>query len=547
MSFQSQSHDITQGSTPNPQRDVAAVEDTAEGFAEEFEAQARVKETHVVAEDIVEPAPVPLVQDAASETDAAERDTGALAVPHITSTADIYDGPGECEDGLRNAGNVSAPTASLNHEDHTADTLFGTSSSALLLPALSSVDRLEPCDDSLQPSAALVTRLSTFSRCADLRDSPVSAESDGGCPAVEGLSSKSDDLTEDTHPLHASGTGPLPPPVPIDNSCEEITIEDNAARFFQDFAGTLQDLSSPPAEETIGESEDNDVLAAEGGLTQVDIMQSAVLVSGADAAGEQDAPDPDSDRDLEWTTVDREDYGAEVYQEPVFQPGAVQEEGSNAAEASQGDVLSHSIDASMNLPTSGSKCAQVDVAPPFPHAPSITVEEAPAVTATILDAIPSAEATSATTVALPGAASGQSLQVTHLSDVAQPRDGYIGPLFHKPKHARVHSLDKPDWAVAPDIPKPRIEAPQPKREGSKPKAGGNKPCHWQRKRPQGANEKGADGSARKAPAPRQTPKTRGKDENQKTVPYCAPAAQKTQAENDARGEPRRRSARLARE
>ncbi|OJT13955.1 hypothetical protein TRAPUB_9494 [Trametes pubescens] len=95
---------------------------------------------------------------------------------------------------------------------------------------------------------------------------------------------------------------------------------------------------------------------------------------------------------------------------------------------------------------------------------------------------------------------------TPVPDFDNPVDVYVGPLPGKLSRVRVHTEEKPDWAVAPEQPKPK---PSISGGGGR-NTSGNVKC----------------GPARKVSMQKQGVKPSGKDKQKRGVPARAPAAQR---------------------
>ncbi|KAL1950911.1 hypothetical protein VTO73DRAFT_60 [Trametes versicolor] len=523
--------------------------------------------------------------------DSTEHDVESLPIPDLAPVADISDETGILGREQPNVGDV--PNASAG-EEQAIDIPFDASPSFLLLPALPVTAGLEAGDDSLQPSAASVAVLATATHCVDLRPDDVAEEVHEESPAaVPGDEPNADACTPDTgeSDTHSSD------PVLAENTAEVITVEEDTPSPCEDVATVpLQVLEQPCEESTTVAAEAVEVMDGTDPVG-VDgrIMESALLVGEDEPHGEQVLSVSDVEHELDWTTVERED--CEMEQEPTPQPEAVTayDGPSDALEAVQQKAEFTLVrDGSVSVLTyrecAGTETLEVirlpvpcEVPPPIllpPVAyevPSVIIEPAPPLdtnpTATVSPPVadcPEIERTLCLTLLDVAACPVPLLDVgnarvpapthvpvapapthapvspapIHASDLDDPADVYVGPLPDKPQRVRVHTEENPDWAVAPEQPRPQPKQTQsqPKQPQSQPEKPKSKPKPEQsqsKPKPKppvssggGKNTNGnvKGGLTRKVSGPKQGPKSSGKpggkDEQKKGAPARPPSAQR---------------------
>ncbi|EIW63749.1 uncharacterized protein TRAVEDRAFT_67759 [Trametes versicolor FP-101664 SS1] len=563
---------------------------------EEFVDDARPTLADVNCHYPVEQAQSPRTEHEAPESqvdqaESTEHDVESLPIPDLTPVADISDEADILGSEQPNAGGLAS--ASVGAEQ-AIDIAFDASLSFLLLPALPVTAGLEAGDDSLQPSAASVAVLATATHCVDLRPDDIAEEvQEESLAAVQ-----SDDPAADIHTRDTAGSDAHSSDLVLaESTAEVITVEEDIPSPCEDVATVSIQVLEQPCEESITvAAEAVDILAGSDPVGVDDrIMESALLVGEVEPQGEQVISVSDVEHELDWTTVERED--CEVEQERVPQPETVTAHDGllGAPEVAQQKAEFTLVrDGSVSVLTyrecAGTETLDVirlpvpcEVPPPIllpPVAyevPSVIIEPAPPLdtnpTATVSPPVadcPEIERTlcltlldvAACPVPLLDVAVGRVPAPTHVpvapapthapvapapihaSDLDDPADVYVGPLPDKPQRVRVHTEENPDWAVAPEQPRPQPKQTQsqPKQPQSQPEKPRSKPKPEQsqsKPKPKppvssggGKNTSGnvKGGPTRKVSGPKQGPKSSGKpggkDEQKKGAPARPPSAQR---------------------
>ncbi|KAH9854479.1 hypothetical protein C2E23DRAFT_858605 [Lenzites betulinus] len=175
------------------------------------------------------------------------------------------------------------------------------------------------------------------------------------------------------------------------------------------------------------------------------LMESAILVEEVASDSEQRNLDPDADREAGWTTVSCDDYG--VQGEPSGLLDSVHKHALDEGGSKDVPPTYHSVEFSAVLVAPSDDLQQ--------HTSKVT--QSPRTCEVLLATPKPASTLNATSATLPHhlvlpKAPNQQLSTT--SQTLESEDSvsiYIGPLSPKPMSARVHTEEKPDWAVAPNV------------------------------------------------------------------------------------------------
>lgn len=535
-----------------------------------------------------------------------EHDVESLPIPDIAPVADISDEADMFGSEQPNVGDV--PNASAGEEQAIA-IAFDASPSFLLLPALPVTAGLEAGDDSLQPSAVSVTVLATVTHCADLRPDDIAEEIHAEClAALEGDEPNADVHIldaggSDTHSVDQVLAGNTPeatvveedtpgpcedaatvPVQVVDQPCEDLTTV--AAEAVETIAGSypggVDDFIMESAL-LVGEDEPcGEILPT----LEVDHESDWTTVEREDCGVEQEPiPQPEA-----VTAHDGPSDAPDVAQQKAELDGSVNV--LTYSECAEPETLEF---IPLPPPDEAPSPIPCEVPPPTPCAappsvarevPSVFIEPAlalntnPTATATpsvpdcpeiertlcltlldvascpvpLLNAASVLVPTPTNVPVVPAPTQPAAPAPTHVPvapaptlvfDLDNPADVYVGPLPDKPQRVRVHTEENPDWAVAPEQPKPQPKQPQfqPKQAQSQPEKPKPKPKPEQsqsKPKPKppissgdGRNTNGnvKRGPARKVSGPKQGAKPSGKpgmnlDEQKKGAPARAPSAQR---------------------
>ncbi|KAI0829094.1 hypothetical protein BC628DRAFT_1362439 [Trametes gibbosa] len=365
---------------------------------------------------------------------------------------------------LENASHTSAIQALLEPEAPCQPT-----QSALLLPATPSALSLVPCDDLLQSSAASATYLLALSD--ELSPSTETPEAN----TLEELSIAAGTPTqEDLNPLRehvlrgtAYSSALLRDPTTLDDAAEAVAVKVVDHRSASERAPVLlEDLAEVLEHNELPHTADADQRTTPSDLIDVSnsIMESAILIEGGGSDSEPCDGRPDTDREAEWTTINRDDCEDEENSTAPADavPRPVQDEPGSM------DVLlrCHSVElpAVVVTPNDDLDLGISDITQsPDAREVLLVTTEPTAVEHTACAPFPQLNSPpggdGVALPALPDTTNRQLSSTPRTYEGDDPADIYIGPLPSQSMRARVHTEENPDWAVAPNVrPKPRRHA-----------------------------------------------------------------------------------------